>query len=243
MPGSAEDRAKSDLPGLTPDSYARWRGSASGAITEGLERRLILELAGDVRGRQVLDVGCGDGDLAAELSRRGAHVVGIDSSKAMIEAAKQRAERDRLDAAFEVASAQELPFPPECFDMVVAITILCFVEDPAPVFHEMARVLRPGGHLVIGELGKWSSWAAARRIRGWLGSRLWRKGKFRKPRELCSLARQAGLRVETVQGAVYYPRCSIAARLLAPYDRSIGRITTLGAAFLALHASKPGPAR
>lgn len=227
-----------DLPGLSPEAYVRWRASELGSITEGLERRLILDLAGDVRGRSVLDIGCGDGDLAVELSKRGAHVAGIDASESMIEAAKLRAGRDQVDVEFQVAAAQHLPFPSERFDIVIAVTILCFVEDVAPVFNEMARVLRPGGRLVIGELGKWSTWAAMRRVRGWLGSPLWRQGKFRTPKELYALAKQAGLTPETVNGAIYYPRWGVAARFLAPYDQSIGRRTTLGSAFLALHATK-----
>ena len=132
-----------------------------------------------------------------------------------------------------------MPFPAESFDVVVAVTILCFVENAAPVFHEIARVLRPGGRLVIGELGKWSTWAAERRIRAWLGSRLWRHGRFRTARELRSLAEQAGLVAGPVRGAVYYPRWAPIMRLLTPFDAALGRLTTAGAAFLALSASKP----
>lgn len=69
-------------PELGPDEYARWRASEIGAITERLERRLIFELAGVVGGRTVLDVGCGDGELALELVKRGAIVPGIDASPA-----------------------------------------------------------------------------------------------------------------------------------------------------------------
>jgi len=229
-----------DLPGLDPQAYARWRASEIGAITERLERELILELIGEVHGRRILDVGCGDGDLAARLAERGARVVGVDASAAMIAAAMQRAAPEQADLAFEIAAAQDLPFPPEQFDIVVAVTILCFVENAAPVFREMARVLRPGGHLVIGELGKWSYWAAARRVRAWLGSPLWRQGKFRTPAELRSLARQAGLTVETVRGAIYFPRWTRAAKFLAPCDPMPSRVTPFGAAFLALRAAKPG---
>jgi SAM-dependent methyltransferase len=107
----------------------------------------------------------------------------------------------------------------------------------------MARVLRPGGRLVIGELGKWSTWAAARRIRAWLGSRLWRSARFRTARELRALAAEAGLATEALRGAVYYPRSALAARLLAPCDRALGRLTTFGAAFLALSAIKCAGAR
>lgn len=139
-----------------------------------------------------------------------------------------------------MSTAQEIPFPPEQFDMATAITILCFVEEPSPVFREMARVLRPGGRFVIGELGRWSSWAAARRIRAWLGSQLWRRALFRTPRELRGYAEQAGLRLETIRGAVFYPRFTPIARLLSRFDLATGRHTTHGAAFLAISAQKAG---
>ena len=228
------------IPELGPEVYARWRASEIGAITERLERELILELLVDVRGRRVLDIGCGDGGLAVELAKRGAIVTGIDASAAMIDAAKRRAIQHNADIDFEMAVAECLPFPAEEFDVVTAITILCFVDDAVPVFREIARVLRPGGRLVIGELGKWSSWAVARRVRAWLGSSLWRKGWFRSGNELRTLAEQAGLATEAMRGAIYFPRLPLAARLLAPLDPKLGRITTVGAAFIAIAAVKPG---
>jgi len=226
------------LPNLGPDVYAQWRASGLGAITEQLQRGMILSLLGDVKGRRVLDVGCGDGDLAVELRRRGAIVTGIDASPEMIEAAKARAKREGLEIDFQVGAAARIPFAAERFDTVVAVTILCFVANAAPVFQEIARVLGPGGFLVIGELGKWSLWAAGRRMRAWLGSPLWRRGRFRTPHELQRLAGGAGLAAEPVHGAIYYPRWQRAARILAPYDAAFGRLTTLGAAFLALSATK-----
>jgi ubiquinone/menaquinone biosynthesis C-methylase UbiE len=68
------------------------------------------------------------------------------------------------------------------------MTVLCFVDDAASVLREEARVLRPGGRLIMGELGKRSSCAAQRRMRLWLGSSMWRKGRFRTGRELYVLA-------------------------------------------------------
>jgi 2-polyprenyl-3-methyl-5-hydroxy-6-metoxy-1,4-benzoquinol methylase len=228
-----------ELPGLGPEAYRQWRGSSIGAITEALQRRLILDLLGDVRGLTVLDVGCGDGSLAIELHKRGAIVTGIDRSSAMINSAKVAARQQHAPIPFIMAPAEAIPFPATRFDVVVAVTILCFVEDAAPVFAEIARVLRPGGRFVIGELGKWSSWAAARRIRAWLGSPLWRLGRFRAASELRRLASQAGLDPGAVHGAIYYPRWTPAARVMASWDQRIGRVTTAGAAFLALSAHKP----
>ena len=103
----------------------------------------------------------------------------------------------------------------------------------------MARVLRPGGQLVLGELHRWSLWAAQRRVRAWLGSRTWKAARFRTPGELRALAGQAGLRVTALRGAVYYPRIGWLARAMAPLDPWFARFGTFGAAFLALSAEKP----
>jgi SAM-dependent methyltransferase len=227
------------IPELGPGVYAKWRASEIGAITEDLQRRRVLGLLGDVGGHRVLDLGCGDGDLTLELWRRGVGVAAIDASPDMVGVARARARREGAAVSFMVGEAARLPFDAECFDAVVAVTLLCFVADAAPVFREIARVLRPGGVLVIGELGKWNLWAAARRIRAWLGSRLWRRGHFRTGRELRLLAHRAGLIAGPVHGCVYYPRWQWAARLLAPCDPAFSRLTTLGAAFLALSAVKP----
>jgi SAM-dependent methyltransferase len=157
----------------------------------------------------------------------------------MIEAARTRAEQQGANIVFRVALAQQLPFPAEQFDIATAITILCFIEDPTPVFREIARVLRPGGCLVIGELGKWSPWAAGRRLRAWFGSPLWRQGRFRTARELRQLVGQAGFVVESVRGAIYYPRWAPAARWASRCDSLLSRHTMFGAGFVALAATKP----
>ena len=227
------------IPDLGPNVYARWRASEIGTITERLERQLILELVGDVSGCRVLDVGCGDGEFAVDLTKRGATVVGIDASTEMIDAAKDRSKLQNTDVAFQVAMAEHLPFPAGQFDVVTAITILCFVDDAALVFREIARVLRPEGRLVIGELGKWSTWAAGRRLRAWLGSPLWRLGRFRTANELRDLAEEAGLIVTAARGAVYYPRWRFAARVLSSLDPVLSRLTTIGAGFVAVSAVKP----
>ena len=139
-------------------------------------------------------------------------MIRIDASAAMMAAAQRRATRQGADISLQIASAERLQFPTEQFEIVTAVTILGFIKDAAPVFREIARVRKPGGRLVLSELGKWSPWAAGRRIRAWLGSPLWRQGRFRTARELYELAERAGLAVESVRGAIYYPPAGLAQR-------------------------------
>jgi len=224
--------------GLT-ESYAQWRSSRLGQITDALEQQLLFELLGSVADKTLLDVGCGDGALASELARRGAIVTGLDADPAMIAAARRRSETEGTRLHLVEGQAERLPFDDAVFDRVVAVTVLCFVRNADRAIVEMARVLKPGGRLVIGELGRWSLWAAHRRIRGWLGDSTWHAAMFRTAAELHGLARAARLDVVEVRGAVHYPPCGLAAQVLAPVDLWIGRQTTLGSTFIAVSATKP----
>lgn len=111
------------------------------------ERPAMLELAGDVTGRWILDAGCGSGPLFAELRDRGAIVTGIDASGGMLELARQRL---GADADLRVADlAGPLPFPGGTFDDVVASLVLHYLEDWGPTLAELRRVLTPGGRLIV----------------------------------------------------------------------------------------------
>ncbi|UBU18933.1 class I SAM-dependent methyltransferase [Nonomuraea gerenzanensis] len=111
------------------------------------ERPAMLELAGNVAGRRILDAGCGSGPLFAELRDRGAIITGIDASAGMLEQARQRL---GADADLQVADlAGPLPFPDEAFDDVIASLVLHYLEDWGPTLAELRRVLRPGGRLLI----------------------------------------------------------------------------------------------
>lgn len=224
---------------IGPAEYAAWRKSRLGMLTEQIEQAVVLRLASPLEGRRVLDVGCGDGTLAVAMAQRGAAVTGVDADPAMLVAAGQRAEAAGARLTLHEGRAEQLPFADASFDVVVAVTVLCLVRAPGDVVREAARVLRPGGRLVLGELGRWSLWTARRRIRAWFGSKLWQKAHFRGPAALRRLAAGAGLTVECIEGAVFYPPITGLARLIAPRDRRIGARMLFGAAFLALAAKRP----
>lgn len=221
------------------DSYARWRASRLGRTTDVLEQRLLFDLLGPIAGRNLLDVGCGDDAIASELARLGAVVTGLDPDPVIIAAARRRAGAEGVQSLLVEGKAESLPLSDATFDAVLAVATLCFIPDAERAISEMARVLKPGGRLVIGELGRWSLWAAYRRFRGWFGHPTWRAARFRSETELRRLLEAGGVDVVETRGAIFYPPCGVAARLLAAVDSWLGRRTRLGAAFIAIAAAKP----
>jgi ubiquinone/menaquinone biosynthesis C-methylase UbiE len=106
--------------------------------------------------REVLDLGTGTGTLALDAARRwpAAVVTGIDASRGMVLAARERARHDLSagDAArtsFAIADAGHLPFPDQAFDLVVSSFVLQLVPNRLAVLREVHRVLRPGGLLAF----------------------------------------------------------------------------------------------
>ncbi|MCJ2060838.1 class I SAM-dependent methyltransferase [Methylobacterium sp. J-048] len=122
---------------------------------------LIRDTFAPLPGKRILDIGCGPGTLAKRLTEDGAAVTGIDPGTAALAKA-----RDAVPAArFEVASAEALPFPAASFDGAVMFNALHHMPDPAAALAEAARVLVPGGILVVVEpLAKGSFFDALRPI-------------------------------------------------------------------------------
>ncbi|MEY9949758.1 class I SAM-dependent methyltransferase [Kitasatospora sp. GAS1066B] len=131
------------------DSFAQAyeTGTEANLINGYYARPAILDLAGDVTGRRVLDVGCGSGPLFASLRDRGAIVTGFDSSARMLELASKRL---GPDAALHLADLGDpLPLPDGAFDDVVASLVLHYLEDWTAPLAELRRVLKPGGRLIV----------------------------------------------------------------------------------------------
>jgi SAM-dependent methyltransferase len=107
-------------------------------------RDLFLELVPQPSGK-TLDLGCGEGRLARDLTALGHDVVGVDASPTLLAAAREAAPELEL----HLADAADLPFPDESFGLVVAFMSLQDVDDLAGALREAARVLAPGGRLCL----------------------------------------------------------------------------------------------
>jgi SAM-dependent methyltransferase len=113
-------------------------------------------------GAPVLEVGCGAGRLSVDLAREGLEVTACDASQAMLDRTAARTQRAGLTDRVTLSRArvESLPFEAERFSAIVAVGVLPWVDAPGPAIAEMARVLRPGGHLVVtadnrSRLGMW----------------------------------------------------------------------------------------
>jgi SAM-dependent methyltransferase len=126
-------------------SYAR--ETETGLFNAHYARPAIIDLAGDVAGRNILDAGCGAGPLAAALRERGAQITGFDSSPAMVALAERRLGTDTKVLVADLA--EPLPFSAGEFDDVVASLVLHYLEDWSGPLAELHRVLKPGGRLII----------------------------------------------------------------------------------------------
>jgi len=114
-------------------------------------------LAGELApGERVVDVGCGSGLdtlLASRMVAPGGRVVGIDMTPAMLDRARAATAAANADSVeLRQGYAEELPVPDGWADLVISNGVLNLAPDKQAAFDELARVLRPGGRLQIGDL-------------------------------------------------------------------------------------------
>ena len=137
--------------------YERERHRGYHVLLDELELGIVEPL---VRGRDVLEVGCGTGLILEKLARFARRAEGVDLSPGMLEHARNRG----LDV--REGSATELPYPDDSFDVAVSFKVLAHVPDIERALSEMARVVRPGGHVIAELYNPWSLRFLAKRLAG-----------------------------------------------------------------------------
>jgi len=153
----------------------------------------LLELLQPRAGERILDIGCGTGQLTAEIARSGAQVIGLDKSSEMLSEAR----RNFAGLRFEQGDASDFRFP-EKFDAVFSNAALHWVRDQAGAAKSMAGALRPGGRMVVELGGKGCIATVIEALRDVLGSRADELCPWRFPSigEFAPLLEQSGLEVQ-----------------------------------------------
>jgi SAM-dependent methyltransferase len=143
--------ARSGTIALVGARYEAWHEERDRASEEHLPTApwhlSTLRHLPDLRGKRVLEIGCGRGVFAKVLAERGADLVAADFSETAVSYAETRLQG--WDAETLVADIQAIPFPDQSFDVVVSQETVEHVRDPRRALAELVRVMRPGGLLIV----------------------------------------------------------------------------------------------
>ena len=164
-----------------------------------------------LKGKSVLDVGCGGGILAEAMVGIGAHVKGIDLSEKALKVAMLHLFESRLDINYEEISAEALALrEPGQYDALTCMEMLEHVPDPASTVRACAQLVKPGGHVFFSTLNRNPKSYLLAVIGAEYILRLLPRGthdyaKFLKPSELAQYCRAAGLTLTSIIGMSYNP--------------------------------------
>jgi len=171
----------------------------------------IINQCGDLRGKKILDVGCGGGILSEALAATGAQVTGIDMGETNIRIARLHLHESRLDIDYQHIPVEQLAQDkPAEYDIVTCLEMLEHVPDPKSIIDACMRLTRPGGDLFFSTLNR----NPKAYLLGIIGAEyilnILPKGthdykKFIKPSELSQWLREADGQVEDIRGMKYNP--------------------------------------
>ena len=171
----------------------------------------IVDTAGGLADRRVLDVGCGGGILSDSLAAGGAHVTGIDLSEKALGVARLHGLESGIRVDYRLAAAEAFALElPAQFDVVTCMELLEHVPDPASIVAACATLARPGGTVVFATIDRTPT-AYLHAVLGAeyvlqllpRGTHDW--AKFIRPAELAGFARRAGLDLAAMTGVAYNP--------------------------------------
>jgi 2-polyprenyl-6-hydroxyphenyl methylase/3-demethylubiquinone-9 3-methyltransferase len=165
-----------------------------------------------LKGKRVVDIGCGGGILADSMARKGAEVLGIDlATKALRVAQLHALEAQTEGVTYREVSAEKLADEqPASFDVVTCMEMLEHVPDPASVVRACATLLKPGGRVFFSTINRnpkafLFAIVGAEYVLNLLPRGTHEFAKFIKPSELAAYARAAGLDLQHTRGMEYNP--------------------------------------
>jgi len=165
----------------------------------------------DLKGKRVLDVGCGGGILSESMSLKGADVTGIDLGEKALNVAKLHALETGAKVNYQLISVEELAQQQaESFDVVTCMEMLEHVPDPAAIVGACARLAKPGGQVFFSTINRnpkayLFAVIGAEYVLNMLPRGTHEYEKFIKPSELAAWVRHADLSIETFKGMSYNP--------------------------------------
>jgi radical SAM protein with 4Fe4S-binding SPASM domain len=184
--------------------YLDWLSSPIGSAYNKLAKEKAYSLIDIKEGDSVLDVGCGTGNYALDLSLKGAEVVGMDASEWMLRICIKGARERKVNVDIRHGFGEELPFPDRSFDVVVSMNFLEFSRNPEKAIGEMFRVLKNGGQLIFGVLNKKSFWGMTQGLKKSFAKGAYYEARFFGIQELRELINSEGNGVQS-STTIFFP--------------------------------------
>lgn len=124
------------------EAYEEKRFSGGGRLIDRREKQAVLDAIGPVEDKRVLEIACGTGRFTVMLAERGADVVGLDISAAMLQQGREKARAAAVESHLDFmrGDAGRLPFPDDHFDAVIAMRFFHLADTPSAYLSEMRRV-------------------------------------------------------------------------------------------------------
>ncbi len=170
-----------------------------------------IDLAAKLKGKEVLDVGCGGGILSEGIAVLGAKVTGIDMGERPLQVAELHTLESGVQVTYRRVPVEELAAEsPARFDVVTCMEMLEHVPEPASVVTACARLVRPGGFVFFSTLNRnlksyLLAIIGAEYILNMLPRGTHDYGRFIKPSELDAWVRAAGMHIQDITGMTYNP--------------------------------------
>jgi len=170
-----------------------------------------IDRIAELKGKRVLDVGCGGGILSEAMAARGASVTGIDLGEKPLKVAQLHLLESGLQVDYRLVAAESLAQEmPGAFDIVTCMELLEHVPDPAETVRACAELTRPGGHVFVSTINRNLKSYVLAIVGAEYVLKLLPRGthdyeKFIKPSELAAACRSAGLDVKGITGMTYNP--------------------------------------
>lgn len=165
----------------------------------------------NLKGKRVLDVGCGGGILAEALAEEGAAVTGIDAGETALQVAKLHQHESGVEVDYQLTTVEELAATsPEPFDVITCLEVLEHIPDPASVIRTCASLLKADGHLFLATINRNPKSYLFAIVGAEYLLNLLPKGthdyeKLITPAEMAAHCREANLGVEDFTGMTYNP--------------------------------------
>jgi len=168
-----------------------------------------------LRGKKVIDIGCGGGILAESMARKGADVTGIDLSEKALKVADLHSLESEVSVRYKHIAAEEMAAQePGQYDVVTCMEMLEHVPDPSSIVRAAATLVKPGGQVFFSTLNRNPKAYLFAVIGAEYLLRMLPKGthdyaKFITPAELSQFVREAGMHVDGFKGLSYNPLTKI----------------------------------